>query len=228
MDNFDIDSYKKSWQEQDKKIQYDSSEILKMLNSKSKNYVKYIAWISLVEFVLFVVLTLYYLFFEENNSSILDLITKFGINKTKNLEADISHLDFIMKMISLLLTGVFVYIFFKNYKKISAEANIKQFILQILNFKKTVKYFIISNITILVIFNGLIIYTIYENIKIQKTHLLPKSEWLLSITIFSTTVISLLLIFIYYKIFYGIILKKLSKNLQQLKEIEQQTTTEEE
>ena len=116
-----------------------------MLNSKSKNYVKYIAWISLVEFVLFVILTLYYIFFEENNSSILDLISKFGINKTKDLEADISHLDFIMKMISLLLTGIFVYIFFKNYRKISAEANIKQFILQILNFKKTVKYFIISS-----------------------------------------------------------------------------------
>ena len=90
------------------------------------------------------------------------------------------------------------------------------------------KYFIISNIVLFVIFNGLMVYTIYDYIKIQKEHLLPKSEWLLTITIISTTVFSLLLIFIYYKIFYGIILKKLSKNLQQLKEIEQQTTIEEE
>ncbi len=58
MADFDIDNFKKDWQAQDKKRLYNSSEILEILNHKSKNYVKYIFWISLAEFILFSGITL--------------------------------------------------------------------------------------------------------------------------------------------------------------------------
>jgi hypothetical protein len=48
--DFDIDDLKKSWQEQKVTEVYETSEIEAMLNKKSRNYVKYIFWISLLNF----------------------------------------------------------------------------------------------------------------------------------------------------------------------------------
>jgi hypothetical protein len=222
MDNFDLDNYKKTWQEQDQKERYNSNEILNMLNKKSINYVKFIFWISLAEFIFFVAMTIYFLISNENDTSILDLLPKFGLTKNQHLEADIAHLDFIIKLISLLLTGGFVLVFYKNYKKITVESNIKQFIIQIFDFKKTVRYFIFSNIVLLIIFNVVVSYIIYHNLQLQIEHLERKDLWLMAFTILSTAAFSILLVYIYYKIFYGILLNKLNKNLEQIKNIEQQ------
>ena len=45
-EDFNIDQFKKSWQEQPVSDVYNTSEIEGMLNKKSTNYVKYIFWIS--------------------------------------------------------------------------------------------------------------------------------------------------------------------------------------
>ena len=62
MPEFDLDSFKKTWQEQPVQKKYDDNEILKMLNRKSRNYVKYIFWISVAEFLLFSVMGIFYFF----------------------------------------------------------------------------------------------------------------------------------------------------------------------
>ncbi|WP_124640080.1 MULTISPECIES: beta-carotene 15,15'-monooxygenase [Amniculibacterium] len=222
MADFDIDNFKKDWQAQDKKRLYNSSEILEILNHKSKNYVKYIFWISLAEFILFSGITLYYAIWGEGGESLLNITKKIGLNDTNIMKANIAHLDFGMKILNLLITGYFVILFYKNYKKISVQSNIKQFIIQILEFKKTVRYFILTNIVILVIFNLLISIIIFNNIQSQDLHLQSYNWWMLILSIVFTTLFSILLIYIYYKVLYGIILKKLSKNLDQLKEIDQQ------
>ena len=51
--DFNIDDLKKSWQEQPVPEVYQSSEIEAMLNKSSRNYVKYILWISIAELLLF-------------------------------------------------------------------------------------------------------------------------------------------------------------------------------
>jgi hypothetical protein len=60
--DFDIDDLKKSWQEQKVPEVYETSEIEAMLNKKSRNYVKYIFWISLVEFLFCFAQHLYHFF----------------------------------------------------------------------------------------------------------------------------------------------------------------------
>ena len=52
--DFDIDSFKKSWQDQTIADGYNQEDIEKMLNKKSRNYVKYILWISIAEFFVFI------------------------------------------------------------------------------------------------------------------------------------------------------------------------------
>ena len=62
MPEFDLDSFKETWQQQPVQPKYDTSEIESMLNKSSRNYVKYILWISLVEFILILGANLYYTF----------------------------------------------------------------------------------------------------------------------------------------------------------------------
>jgi hypothetical protein len=76
--DFDIDDLKKSWQEQKVTEVYETSEIEAMLNKKSRNYVKYIFWISLVEFLFFALLSIYTIFSSNNNESFLNMMKKLG------------------------------------------------------------------------------------------------------------------------------------------------------
>ena len=222
MDEFDLDQYKKTWQSQDRQQKYNSNDILEVLNQKSRNYVKYIFWICVAEFIVFGGITFFYTFFGNDSNSLLSLLQKIGLNETPNMKADIAHFNFLSKVLSLVVTGIFAIVFYNNYKKINIESNIKQFILQIFKFKKTVRYFIITNILLLVLFNVLIAVFIFGYINEQNLHLPSYNWWILVISILFTFGVSLLLIYIYYKLLYGIILKKLSKNLEQLKEIEKQ------
>lgn len=78
----------------------------------------------------------------------------------------------VMKIASLVITGVFVVIFYSNYKKINVESNLKKFIIHIIKFKKTANLFIFSNILLLFLFIGsftaFIIFTIKkQNIQID-------------------------------------------------------------
>lgn len=224
MAEFDIDQLKKTWQEQDKEQLYNKNQILEMLNLKSRNYVKYILWISMAEFLVFGILTLAYSIYGNETNSLLNLLTKIGLNPTQTIKADIAHINFIIKIISLLVTGIFVLIFYKNYSRINIEANLKQFILQIFRFKKTVRYFILTNVLLLVAFNLIIASIVYTYIQQQDLQLQVYNWWILVLTTVFTCIISIALIFIYYKILYGIILKKLSKNLKQLQEIENENS----
>jgi hypothetical protein len=226
MDNFDLDNFKKTWQEQDKQSKYSNADILKMLNQKSRNYVKYILWISIAEFLLFGGISIFYMLYDDGSDNIIKLMGRLGIVENQTIKADMAHLNFFIKLLSLVITGVFVVIFYKNYKKINLEANIKQFILQILQFKNTVKLFISTNIILLVVFNILITGFIFNNVQKQEIHLQSHDWWVAILTILATTLFSLALIYIYYKIFYGIILKKLSKNLRQLQKMEKENAIE--
>ncbi|MGZ5265037.1 MAG: beta-carotene 15,15'-monooxygenase, partial [Kaistella sp.] len=60
MPEFDLDNFKKTWQEQEVQPKYNSTEIEAMLNKSSRNYVKYILWISIAEFLIILGMNFYY------------------------------------------------------------------------------------------------------------------------------------------------------------------------
>ena len=74
MPEFDLDSFKKTWQEQEVKEKYDNQEIIQMLNRKSRNNVRYILWISLLEFLMFLGITLYYVFLGNEEANLLNIL----------------------------------------------------------------------------------------------------------------------------------------------------------
>ena len=221
MPEFDLDSFKETWQQQPVQPKYDTSEIELMLNKSSRNYVKYILWISLVEFILILGANLYYTFLGEDTADLMSVLGKLGIDNSDHFQTTLTQLYLGLKMVSLGLTGIFVYFFYQNYRKINIEANLKKLILQIIKFKKTVQLFILANIALVILFTvilGIFTYSVLaeQNIELTNPTFLGFIAGLLL-----TMGISVVLIWIYYRVVYGFILRRLGRNLEQLQNIEE-------
>ena len=223
MPEFDIDDFKKSWQEQNVKPQYDSSEIIEMLNKKSRNYVKYILWISIAEFLILLVANIFYLLQGSSQGSFERIIERIGIQETDLLTKNFETFYLVLKSTSLAITLFFVIRFYNNYRKIRIEQNLKVLILQIIKFKNTVNAFIVTNIALLVVFISAMIIYISFQLNDQSKPISQSAFIGFIIGSVVTLVFCTILFWIYYKVIYGLLMRRLGKNLKQLQEIDEQS-----
>ncbi|BEV04188.1 beta-carotene 15,15'-monooxygenase [Chryseobacterium gambrini] len=222
MPEFDLDSFKKTWQEQPVQEKYDYNEILQMLNKKSRNYVKYIFWISVIEFLFFTLIGLFYIIQGKESNSFINILTKLGVQRTSELENTFDNIYLVLKVLSLAITAYFVFKFYQNYKVIKIEENLKRFILKIIKFKKTVNAFILINIALLITFTSIFTIFVFYILNTQNVEI-PNSTLIGFIAgIIISTAFTVIMVWLYYRVVYGIIIKKLDKNLTQLKEIDSQ------
>ncbi|KFF13348.1 beta-carotene 15,15'-monooxygenase [Chryseobacterium soli] len=222
MPEFDLDSFKKTWQEQPVQQKYDNSEILQMLNRKSRNYVKYIFWISVVEFLFFSIMGVFYFIKGDESNSFLKLLERLGAQKTPEVENSFEIIYLIIKSLSLLITAYFVYKFYQNYRQIKIEENLKGLITRIIHFKKTVNAFILISIVLLVVVTTVFIGFIFYSLNSQSIEVNSSTLTGFLIGIVLSTALTVSLVWLYYKLVYGIIMRKLDKNLKQLKDIDSQ------
>lgn len=221
MPDFNIDSLKKQWQEHEIAHRYGNEEILDMLNRKSQNYVKYIFCICLAEFLIFSGITAYYMFFGEDSASFLNILEKLGIRRTPQISEDIAHLYFVMKIISLAVTAFFLALFYQNFRSIKVESNLKKFILQIMRFKKTVDAFILTNMLLLIIFTVMVAAFVLSSLSSQQIQMRASTLGGFLVGIFVAMLAGVGIIWLYYRLLYGIIIRRLTKNLAQLREVEE-------
>jgi len=222
MPEFDLDSFKKTWQEQTVQEKYDYNEILQMLNKKSRNYVKYIFWISVFEFLFFTLIGLFYIIQGKESNSFINILTKLGVQRTSELENTFDNIYLVLKVLSLTITAYFVFKFYQNYKVIKIEENLKKFILQIITFKKTVNAFILINIALLITFTSIFTIFVFYILNTQNVEITNSTLIGFVAGIIISTVFTVIMVWLYYRVVYGIIIKKLDKNLIQLKEIDSQ------
>lgn len=220
MPEFDLDQLKKSWQEHKVAPKYNSTEIEAMRNKSSRNYVKYIFWISCAEFLVILGMNIYYLFAGEDSQTYINILRKVGVHNSVEVQSNFDHLYYVLKIISLILTAVFVVQFYWNYKKITVESNLKKLIVQIIKFKKTVNLFILANIFLMILYTvALVIFTNW--ILFEQNIALARSTLIGFYAGFGVMMaLGVVLIWIYYRVVYGIILKKLGENLLELKKID--------
>lgn len=220
MPDFDIESLKKTWQEHRVDEKYDQNEILKMLNRKSRNYVKYIFWISVAEFLVFLAIGLWYVFESEDDSSLIKILQKIGVKKTYQVQMDFEHMYFLMKVLSLLTTAFFVIKFALDYRKIKVEEDLKLLILRIIRFRKTVRQYVAANFVLIFLYIGAMSLFIYKVLTLQHIQLNNPTLMGLIVGMAVAILLSLVLLWAYYRLVYGILTQRLGKNLEQLKEIE--------
>jgi len=195
-----VENLKEIWQNQStSKIQFSETDIYKMIQKKSASIVKWIFYISIIEFVIFVIPTI----FMDNS-----------------MEEVALGLDGFIKIVNIInyvfVVPFFIFLFYKNHQSICVDTNSKKLIKDILKTKKTVTYYVYSQLVIA----GLVLFVMLYKFSSNEVFLsqLPKNTnmtliWLVFIIVI---LFFLVLIWFIYKLIYGILLKKLNTNYKEL------------
>jgi hypothetical protein len=214
----ELDLLKKDWKKDTNSFeQLSESAIYKMIHKKSSSIVKWIFYISLIELLLGFVVNIVFSFTKYDTQSI-NLYKKWGLY------------EFYIVITVLIYAVViyFIYKFYLNFKKICVIDNTKQLLTTILNTRKVVKNYVVFNLAsftiIFITIFSIGFYHIYIDAMLKKGIEHPEiSLKIIAIgllLIIIITAIFTFLFWLFYKLLYGILLKKLFRNYNELKKIE--------
>ena len=209
----ELDLLKKAWQKDSHKFeQVSETEIYKMLHTKSSSIVKWILIISIIEVLFWTIVSVVW-----NTDELL-------------IKMHASSLSLYFQIVNFVNYAVilwFIYNFYKNYIKISTTVATKQLMQDILRTRKSVKYYVWYNLSMIVIslIAGFIIAFVYNpNMEMLKNKIANETNYH---TLFVTLGIMLLtcvaivgLFWCFYRLLYGILLRKLNVNYKELKKID--------
>jgi len=148
----------------------------------------------------------------------------YQVYEDLNLE---KHLKVFM-VFHYLVIVVFLYFFYVGHKKISIASSTKNLITRILNIRKTVKYYVFYNLAVVFLtslaLNIVLVSDADKLMKIMNPNNIPVDiNQLIIITIISQLIailIFMVLLWLFYKLIYGILLKKLNRNYKELARLE--------
>lgn len=213
----ELDLLKKDWQKNTAFEQVSEGEIYKMIHQKSSSIVKWIFMISIFELGLGLFLGLILSYTKYDEQSVLEL-KRIGVY----------NYYIASSVIMYAVVLYFIYKFYSMYRKISVDDNAKQLILNILKTRKVVKQYIAFNLAsfaiLIIALGGYGIYRGYIDTAIKNGDLHPEMPFgiaLISILILVlATAFFTFLFWLFYKLLYGILLKRLHKNYEELKKID--------
>jgi len=209
----ELELLKKDWQKQgDKlpKLSYD--DIYKMIWKKSSSLVKWIFYISVAEFVFWVSL-----FFLPTQETKLDSqVDKLFQNIEVGLEA--------IRYIALLY---FIIKFYQNFKRISVTDSSRELMKQIISTRKIVMQYVWFNLGIfaLVMVIVFIELALFDP-NIDLTAIIENTDNSILVWILVTMALLIaiafcgFLLWLFYRLLYGILLKRLNDNYRELKKLE--------
>ncbi|CAN1571266.1 hypothetical protein MCETHM1_03230 [Flavobacteriaceae bacterium] len=214
----ELDLLKKDWKKNsDSFEQVSENEIYKMIHKRSSSIVKWIFIVSVLELGLGLILGLLISFtkYDEKN---IELIKSFGIYGYY-----IATSVFLYAVIFF-----FIYKFYSMYRKIAVDDSTKQLLSTILKTRTVVKQYIAFNLTsfavLFIIFGGYMFYEGYIQGAAKNGAIHPQMP--MNIALISMVVLILATAFLtfafwlVYKLIYGILLKRLQNNYEELKKID--------
>jgi len=198
----ELDLLKKDWKKNDSQFpEVSEQEIYAMLHKKSSSIVKWIFVISIIEFIVL-------------NSLSLLLPNDFD-SKLGRMNTFVAYTDYI----SYAVAAFFIYLFYKNFRSISSTATTKKLMESILKTRKTVTYYILFNIVYVFLAGLLIIYSQIKMLLID-THQEMKVILGASVLLLVLLLFIILIVWLFYRLIYGYLLKRLHKNYEELKKID--------
>lgn len=203
----DIESLKKVWKEQ-QTTSFNKEQILGMLKKKSSSVAKWIFYISVTELLLGI---------------FLNFILPSSNYDTKLPSIVIDYLD-IFLYVNYFFILVFIFWFFRNYKKIKAKSTISDLLQNILKTRKTVNYYILYNI---IVFGISLILTSYwvisENLPmLGYNDSEDKTAYMVGIVIGMFLIVSIALgvMYLFYRLLYGFLLRRLKNNYKEIQQLQ--------
>lgn len=209
-----LDLLKKDWQrkgEELPKLSYD--ELYKMIWKKSSSMVKWIFYISIIEFVFW---------------ALLNLLSYDKDSLAMEKEWHIFEFSTVLTIINYVVLVFFIYMFYKNYKQIEVTDSASKLMKSILRVKRTVTQYVWFNIAIFCVSLGMFLYGSLrfgkESVQIQEAASNAGNETLFWIMVVGTIIIVIaaivVLIWLFYRLLYGILLNRLRANYRELKKLE--------
>lgn len=207
-----LELLKKDWKKNEPRFEQVSvKDIYAMLHKKSSSTVKTLLYVSIAELVLWILISLIPLFSSSSYNEQINLVYK---NET---------VFYIANVISYGIIILFVYLLYKAYKDISVTDTVKGLMQRILKTRKIIQYYVIYNLTMAFIAMTLGSYLgIVNNPEIyEQFNGFNQAQIIISISIIIVfTLIFVLLVWVFYKILYGILIRRLLKNYKELKKLE--------
>ena len=209
-----LDLLKKDWKKNEGSYpKFSEKEIYAMLHKRSSSIVKWILVISIVEFSFWLLLS-----FLLRDSSQMQKINSLHI----------SYITLPLEVANYAIILFFVIVFYRNYKKIAVTDNARRLMQNILRTKKAVTHYIFAIITynliaIIVVF---ILFFMYDPELLKTIHEYEENGnvgifYLLYIVMaLIATAIILLLYWLFYRVIYGLLLKSLKRNYEELKKLD--------
>jgi hypothetical protein len=217
--NDEFDDLKSLWQNQEEKITYNTDDIFKMIHRKSVNSIQWLFIITIIEVLLGIAMSLWTIFSGKHvySDERIKIIGEDVLTKYENF----SHLGLLG---SLVLFGLTFYF----YRKINSALSVKDLMSLIIRFRKLIMYFIIIwVIGIMILFTPIMVEMGSNTYLNSQPHLNETIETTKMTAqkvgyVMAIVTIVLILVFsaIYYGVIYGIFLRRLGRNLKELKNIQ--------
>lgn len=199
-----LDKYKKTWVNQPEDANKLSKiEIYKLAHSKSSSIVKWIFIIGILEFVV-LNCSWFFIDLEKANKQYKEI----GIYDTV----------FYSQIVIYFIVIYFLILFYKNYKSISTIENTKTLMQKIIKTRKTVRNYVLLNLSyFLFILIVTSIAIVNQQQAMDSTEKIIK--FILLMLVAGTIILGL--IWLFYQLLYGILLKKLNKNHKELAKLDE-------
>ena len=206
----DLANYKKVWKNQpEEKNKISALEIYKMTQSKSNSIVKWIFIIGLLEFVFWFAIN-----YLGTKNGALEPYEKLNLI---NFIDNFNYFHYVVVVLFLIL-------FYRNFSLISTVDDTKTLMKNILLVRKTVKWYVYYNLIYAVVFSiilNILIFNTPDGINILSgiDNESFNQEHMMSVFIIAQIVvmaIMILILWLFYYLLYGILLKKLNKNYKEL------------
>lgn len=209
----ELDFLKKDWKKQEKNFPHLSyNDIYKMIWKRSSSIVKWIFVISILELFL---------------STFLNILLADDAYWKEMEQLHIKTFTIGLYVVSYCITFYFIYRFYRNYRRISATDDAATLMENIIRTRRTVKTYI----AYVLIYSGisalLLTFFMLKNHKstqqIEETvsYTYETLDWV-KFALVSLIVLAIILglIWLFYRLIYGILLKRLLRNYKELKKLE--------
>lgn len=210
----ELDLLKKHWKQQENSFpKVSGDQIYKMILKRSSSIVKWIFIISLLEFALWTCISLFL-----NDSE--------NAKRFDNMDSD--YLIVPLSIVGYIVLAYFFFLFYRNYRKISVTDSAKVLMENILKTRRTVKNYVIFNLSFMAITFIAVLYIEFD----QDKALISKAQTAAAngeaFMFYATTILIIAAAFaifaaillLFYWLIYGLLLRQLNRNYKELKKLE--------
>lgn len=209
----ELELLKRDWKMQEANLPHlAKADLYAIVHRRSSSLTKWILIIAIVEFVFWIGINIY----------------AYAKGSLDDLRAyHFYDANLVIISLSLVILIYFIIVFYKNYRSIQTTASVKELMQRILKVRRTVNQYVILNITFQFISAVLVMIAMFKYDPIFAKLLEGSAQGSRSISLWALIgilalflIVLLVAFWIFYRLLYGILLRRLLRNYKELNKLE--------